>query len=213
MNLGILVLGAAFALVPIAFSEMGLPGGYLGQLSKVAVFRSGSLADTMQQPWKSALGILGSSLLRSSLAFNYFVDQSSWYGPSIPMLDPVSGVLFVMGLTMAARFILRNVGYLLVVVWSGVAVVVSSLLTVSPAVSESLVITTPALSLIIALGLMLLAEYGMVLGGHFALASRHLPFVVTLVLMLVNVGCYFWGGICSPDTQLCWGHPQISPQL
>ena len=191
-NLGILGLGAALAFLPLGIYELGHPGSLLGRVSQVSVFHSGWLASEVQHSGRSALQILGDAFLRSSLAFNYFTDQSFWYRPSIPFLDSASAVLFVMGLVAAMRYAFRNVSCLLLVAWFWLAVIFGGMLTILPPASERLVIITPALAVLVALGLTQLVEFAKTtMAAWFGPISRFIPFMATIVLMLANIGYYF----------------------
>jgi 4-amino-4-deoxy-L-arabinose transferase-like glycosyltransferase len=194
-NFGILGLGAVLAFLPLGMYEIGYHGdgngSLLGRVPQASLFHAGWLASEMQQSGKSALQILGDGFLRSSLAFNYFTDRSHWYRSSIPFLDPASAVLFVMGLITAMRHVSRNVGYFLVVAWFWLAVILGGMLTVLPPASERMVIVTPALAVLVALGFTQLVECGKIVAAWFVPVSRVFPFMVTVVLMSINGGYYF----------------------
>jgi 4-amino-4-deoxy-L-arabinose transferase-like glycosyltransferase len=191
INLGVLVLGAVVAFLPLGIYGTGHYDSLLGWVPQVSLFRAGWLVSEIQQSGKSALQILGGAFLRSFLAFNYFTDRSYWYGASIPLLDPVSAVLFVVGLITAMRHVSKNVGYLFVVAWFWLAVILGGMLTVLPPASERLVIVTPALAVLMALGFTQLVECGKIVTEWFVPVSRVFPFMVTVVLMSINVGYYF----------------------
>jgi 4-amino-4-deoxy-L-arabinose transferase-like glycosyltransferase len=191
-NLGILGLGAVLAFLPLGVYELGHPGSLLGRVSQVSIFHSGWLANEAQVSGKSVLQIVGNAFLRSSLAFNYFTDQSFWYRSSIPFLDPISAVLFVIGLVAAMRYAFRNVSCLLLVAWFWLAVVFGGTLTILPPASERLVIITPALAVLVTLGLTQLVEFAQTtMAAWFRPMSRFTLFIATIVLMLVNIGYYF----------------------
>jgi 4-amino-4-deoxy-L-arabinose transferase-like glycosyltransferase len=210
-NLGVLGLGAILASLPLGMYEAGLYGegneSLLGRAPEVSIFHSGWLVSEVQHSGRSALQILGDGFLRSSLAFNYFTDRSHWYGASIPFLDPVSAVLFVVGLIAAMRHVSRNVGYFLLVAWFWLAVILAGMLTILPPASERLVIVTPALAMLVALGFTQLVECGKIVAAWFVPVSRVFPFLVTVILMSINVGYYFLNyaparAYGSPTTEL-----------
>jgi len=190
-NIGILALGAVLAFIPLGLYEVAHPGSFAGRVPQVNTFQSGWLADEVLFSGESVLHVLGEVVLRAFLAFSYFTDQSFWYYSSIPFLDSVSAVLFMLGLIVAVRYASRNVGYLLVVTWFCLAVITGGVLTANPPASERLIITTPALAILVALGLVQFVEYGRTLLPRLAPVWRVLPAVVTLALMFTNVEYYF----------------------
>jgi len=190
-NIGILALGAVLAFIPLGLYEVAHPGSFAGRVSQVNTFQSGWLADEVLFSGKSVLHVLGEVVLRAFLAFSYFTDQSFWYYSSIPFLDSVSAVLFTLGLIVAVRHASRNVGYLLVATWFCLAVMTGGVLVANPPASERLIITTPALAILVALGLVQFVEYGRTLLPRLAPVWRVLPAVVTLALMFTNAGYYF----------------------
>jgi 4-amino-4-deoxy-L-arabinose transferase-like glycosyltransferase len=191
VNFGVLALGAGLAFIPMGLYEMAHPGSFTGRVSQVSIFQSGWLAREVALSGKSVPRILAEVSSHAALAFNYFTDRSLWYHASIPYLDSVSGVLFVLGLVVAMRDAFRNVGYLLVTAWLWLAVILGGVLTYDPPFSERLITTTPALAILVTLGLVQFTEYGKALLAWLVPVWRVLPTLVVLVLVLVNVGYYF----------------------
>lgn len=190
-NLGVLALGAVLAFIPMGLYEIAHPGSFTGRVSQVSIFHSGWLAREVELSGKGVPRILAEVSLHASLAFNYFTDRSFWYYASIPYQDSASAVLFVLGLIVAMRYALRNVGYVLVATWFWLAVILGGVLTYDPPFSERLITTAPALVILVTLGLVQLIEYGKALVTWPTWAWRALLVVIVLVLVLVNVRYYF----------------------
>jgi hypothetical protein len=191
VNLGVLALGAVLAFIPVALHEMAHPGSFTGRVSQVSIFQSGWLEREVVLSGKSIPRILGEVFLQASLAFNYFTDRSFWYRASIPYLDSISGVLFILGLILAMRYAFRSMGYLLVTAWFWLAVVLGGALTYDPPLSERLITTAPVAVMLVTLGLTQLVEYGRALAARLAPMWRILPALVVLVLIVTNAWYYF----------------------
>jgi 4-amino-4-deoxy-L-arabinose transferase-like glycosyltransferase len=121
---------------------------------------------------------------KSITAFHYTLDPTFHYRASIPLLDFVSGVLFLLGFLYAAiRRRWRSDGLLLF--WFWVVVIMGWVLTENPPSSHRMVVVAPALALLVGLGLNWLVELGRRVMGEIK------PFgwgkVATVVLMLISI--------------------------
>jgi len=190
-NLAVLGLGAVLAFIPLAVYEAGHPGSFTGRVAQVGIFQSGWLVEEAVRTGLSPLRILGEAFLRAFFAFNYFTDRSFWYRPSIPFLDFAGAVLFALGLILALRDASRDAGRFLVVAWFCLAVILGGVLTTLPPASERLVVTTPALAILVALALVQLVGYARLLWGRLTPLWSVVPLVVALALVAVNVLYYF----------------------
>jgi len=190
-HFGVLALGAGLAFIPLGIYEQAHPGSFAGRVAQVSIFHSGWLANEALITGKSATTLVGEAFLRAALAFNYFTDRSFWYHPTIPFLDSASAVLFVLGMALAARYAWRNMGYAMLLAWFWLAVILGGVLTTLPPASERLVVTTPALALLVVLALTHLAGYGQRLWGRLASVWAALLPVATLALLAVNTAYYF----------------------
>ena len=132
----------------------------------------------LQQSWKSISG------------FNYTLDPTFWYRPRIPLLDFVSGILFILGLVWCtSRRSWPSNGLLLL--WFGAALITGWVITENPPSSQRMVIATPALAVLVAIGLdrmMCFAERLLQTPPHF----HHMLFgALLLTIVGLNLGHYF----------------------
>ncbi len=113
----------------------------------------------------SVAALVWRQIWRSISAFNYTLDPTFWYRAQIPMLDLISGFLFLLGLCVAiARW--RKKATQLLLLWFGLALTLGWVLTENPPSSMRMVIITPAVAILVALGLDRLSLLGRrVLGG------------------------------------------------
>ncbi len=96
--------------------------------------------------------ILRDQFARAALSFNYSLDKSGAYRPERPLLGFGMAVLFVIGLAIAvARR--RQFRYNILLVWVIIPVIFGGALLLESPSSHRLVVTTPALALLAAIGL------------------------------------------------------------
>ncbi|MFN3763671.1 MAG: glycosyltransferase family 39 protein, partial [Anaerolineae bacterium] len=115
-GLAALAAGFALALWPLALYYVAHPADFLSRYNQVSIFASGWLAREMSLTGKSAAALLLQQFWKSVSAFHVTPDPTFWYHPGIPLLDPVSGVFFVLGLT-AAFWRVRRPGGGLLLLW------------------------------------------------------------------------------------------------
>lgn len=153
------VLGGSFFLTgaPLFRTFLLHPDDFLARIRIVGIIQSGWLQSEQQVTGKTALALLWDQFRKSFLAFNYTVDPTSWYAASIPYLDFISAILFVLGLVVLLRR-WRRMGHLLVNVWFWLCLFVGGMLVENPPSSARFVIFMPAVCLIAALGLVALLD-------------------------------------------------------
>ncbi|HFQ94057.1 MAG TPA: methyltransferase domain-containing protein [Anaerolineae bacterium] len=151
-------LGLAFVVaLPILLFYQTHPGVFTERWQALGIFagQTGWLdaeaARTGQTQWQ----VFQQQLWQSVLAFNGSADKSPAFRPLVPLLSLGTAVLYIFGLALSI-FRLRQFRYSLLVVWVGVTVLASALLTDTPQ-SHRLVIAAPALAILAGIGL---AEIG-----------------------------------------------------
>ena len=83
---------------PMLQYAVRFPQDVHGRVNQVGIFQSGWLAGEITRTGSSAGAILFDQLRRAVLAFNYSPDRTNAYGLDGPLLDPVFGTLFLVGL-------------------------------------------------------------------------------------------------------------------
>ncbi len=186
------VLGGSFLLTgaPLFRFFLQHPDDFLARIRIVGIIQSGWLRSEQQVTGKTALELLWDQLRKSLLAFNYTVDPTSWYAASIPYLDFVSAILFVLGLVVLLRH-WRRMGNLVVNAWFWPCLLIGGMLVENPPSSARFVIFMPAVCLIAAMGLVALLD---ILGKLLSIPPPWLNRALLAVLVLVallNVNFYF----------------------
>jgi len=151
-GLAILILGAILTVWPLALYYIAHPVDFLSRYNQVSIFASEWLRNEMALTGRSATSLLLEQFWKSVSAFNVTPDPTFWYRPGIPYLDPISGVFFIFGLTVAFRRAQQTVGGLLLL-WFGAFVILGWTLTENPPASQRGVGIIPAVAILVALGL------------------------------------------------------------
>ena len=96
VNLAVFLLGAGLAIAPVAQYALREPASFWDRTSMVSIFQNRDEPDLAKA--------VASNIFEHILMFNYQGDRNGRHNlPGEPMLDPISGVLFVLGLGLALR--------------------------------------------------------------------------------------------------------------
>lgn len=151
-QLAILVAAALVVMAPLLLHYAAHPEELASRPRQVSVFASGWLAREREITGRSTLSLLLQQFWKSISAFNYTLDSTFWYRASIPLLDAVSGLLFVVGLIWVTGQYQRPASQLLLI-WFWLALLLGWMMTENPPSSQRMVIAAPALALFAGLGL------------------------------------------------------------
>ena len=164
------------------------------------------LAQEASQRGQGQGEVLRQHAWQALLAFNASLDRSNAYRSAIPLLGTGMALLFVLGLGVCLAQI-RQPRYALPLLWVLLTLLLGGVLTDNPPQSHRLVVATPALALLAALGLWLLGRLLLSLwqeaGEEVATAYRPylLPalLVVATLLTLSDLSYYFGRYRAQPD--------------
>jgi len=187
----LILLGAALVVVaPLLFHYAGRPDTLFSRPRQVSIFASGWLAREQEITGRSGASLLLQQFWKSVSAFHYTLDPTFWYHPSIPLLDFVSGVLFILGVLWAtARCRWPANG--LVLIWFWLALVLGWVVTENPPSSMRLVIVAPALALLVGLGLDWLVELGRRVFGGGRRIWDGVVIILLVAVAVLNLHYYF----------------------
>jgi hypothetical protein len=188
----LLVLAGAALVVaaPLLLFYTAHPSALTEGYDRVSIFASGWLTREQEITGRSAASLLAQQFWKSISAFNYTLDPTFWYRPGVPLLDGVSGLLFVFGMIWCIAH-WRWPSNALLLIWFWSALVTGWVITENPPNSQRMVILTPALALLVALGLDRLAHFGERLLGAPQAVMRGVVGVVLLVTVGLNLRHYF----------------------
>ncbi len=150
-SLALMALMALMAVSPLLFYYADYPENLTARFNQMSFFRW--LENELARPdHDSTFELVLRQVWRSISAFNYTLDPTFWYRAQIPSLDFLSGILFILGLVVAVSQ-WRRPAARLVLIWFGLALTFGWVLTENPPSSQRMVIITPALALLVAMGL------------------------------------------------------------
>jgi 4-amino-4-deoxy-L-arabinose transferase-like glycosyltransferase len=188
--LALLLAAAIVVLAPLLFHYLDHPGEAISRARQVNILTPGWIEAEKAYWGVSAATIYWRQFWKAISAFHYTLDPTYHYHASIPLLDFVSGVLFILGMVWAiARRRWPANG--LVLIWFWLAVIIGWALTENPPSSHRLPIVAPSVALIVGLGLNWLVNLcRRVFGG-----GRQVWGVATVMLLSViaaiNLRYYF----------------------
>ncbi|HEY76603.1 MAG TPA: hypothetical protein G4O00_10555 [Thermoflexia bacterium] len=189
-NLAAMVAAGLVVLAPLLFHYLTHPETLTARYDQVSIFASGWLAREQEITGRTALSLLLEQFWKSISAFHYTLDPTFWYHPTIPLLDFVSGVLMIIGLVWATvRWRWPANGLLLL--WFWLAVVMGWTLTENPPSSMRLLVVTPAVASLVALGLDRLLRLTRSLVGGRAVVWACVGAGIVAVAVSLNLGYYF----------------------
>jgi len=152
------LLAAALLALVVALPQLlyyqANPGVFMERANALGILpgQSDWLSQEAARAGRSELDLLSQQFWRAALAFNATLDASPAYGPPAPLLNSVTGVLFVVGLLLAlAR--LGQPRHALLLAWVLVTVIFGGALLENPPNSQRLIIAVPAVCLLAALAL------------------------------------------------------------
>ncbi|MCX7681572.1 MAG: glycosyltransferase family 39 protein [Anaerolineae bacterium] len=179
----IMVLAASVVVAPLMLYYAAHPAELASRSHQVSIFASGWLEQEQQITGRSAFSLLLQQFWKSISAFNYTLDPTFWYRPEIPLLDFISGILFIPGLVWAMAHWRRPANGLLLL-WFWLALILGWVVTENPPSSQRMTIIMPAVALLGSLGLNWLAE---LIRRLFAMGERPLYAGMAVVLAFIAV--------------------------
>jgi 4-amino-4-deoxy-L-arabinose transferase-like glycosyltransferase len=150
------VLGSLVTAGPLLDYFYSHPDDFMARLTQRGIFQSGWF-NAQVASGRAASEVLLEQFRRSFLAFNAIPDPTSWFSTGLPLLDPLSGMLFVFGLVYALMQVGKK-NYALMLIWLVTGVFFGSTLLENPPTSPSFVIVVVPALFFVALGLEKLVE-------------------------------------------------------
>ena len=204
----LVALVGAFLVValPILVFWWAHPADFAARMSQLGVFQAGWLAREREFTGRSTAYLLGQQVLRSVLAFNYYPDPTFHYRPGIPLLGFLPSIFFVFGLAYVLAPPWED-GNAVLGVWFSLALIFGSMLMENPPSSMRLVILSPALCALVALGLVKMVAFARQALGLSQKASTVVLIALVLLIGILDIRFYFWvytpnGEFGGPNTEV-----------
>ncbi len=199
-----LAVGFALALWPLALYYIAHPADFLSRYNQVSIFASGWLAQEMSLTGKSATALLLQQFWKSISAFNVTPDPTFWYRPGIPLLDPVSGVFFILGLTVAFWRVRRPGGGVLLL-WFWAFILLGWTLTENPPSSQRGVGVIPVVAILTAQGITETLQAVRRLAKDRSCFPFHVSLYALLLVLIAIINLRFYFQVYTP--RRIYGNP------
>jgi 4-amino-4-deoxy-L-arabinose transferase-like glycosyltransferase len=207
LGLTVLLVAGLLVLAPLIGHYIRAPETFTSRIQAVSILSPGYL-DREAAYWKTTkVHIIGEQLRKSLTGFHFTPDPTFWYRPGRPLLDAVSAVLMVFGVAYGIMA-WRRWEYGLVVTWLFLAVMFGWVLTENPPSSMRMLVATPAVAILVAVGLEQLVQLGRKMAGRVAWIA--LPLVAGIIAIL-NLNFYFRE--YTPTTEYGYISSQVATPL
>ncbi|MGE5642426.1 MAG: ArnT family glycosyltransferase [Byssovorax cruenta] len=150
--------GAAISAAPQAAFFARHPDIFMGRFGQEGIFLNGWLAGQVALTGKSALEILFNQFARTALVFIASAAPGNFFNSPQPYLTVIGSILFLAGMAYAIAYVLEP-RYFILLLWFWAVILFGGILTLNPPANTRLLMTTPVLSLFMALGAYKLFEY------------------------------------------------------
>lgn len=191
---GLLIALGAFLIVAAPMLQFAAfyPDEFNARVNQMGILQSGMLEQATRQADTHPALILFDQFVRAALAFNFYTDRVVWYGLTTPLLDPIFGIVFLLGLGYATVRVFLPPGnrrlFPFVVWWWG-ATILGGALTESPPSSMRLVTLTAPTCVLIALGLFRIL--GLARQAFVKFPTRGVVLGVLAVFAVISLRTYF----------------------
>ncbi len=210
---GLLIMIGGFLITgtPILQYAFRFPNDFNSRINQIGIIQSGWL-DLQLSADRDLLEVLYDQFRRSVLAFNYYPDRTVWYGLRQPLLDPIFGVFFLVGLgystlAMFGGKVNQRLAPMVIWWWSGM--ILGGMLTESPPSSMRLVVLTVPVCYFIALAMWRVIE----LAGAsiFKVPTRAIMAFGVIIFGLISLWTYFVE--FSPKRIYGGSHAELATEL
>jgi hypothetical protein len=209
----IFLVAALVAAAPLLLYYIAHPDAMAARASQITILSPGWLAREQEYSGLSGIRILLRQFFKSVTAFHYTLDPTFWYRASIPLLDFLSGVLFLLGMVWSvARW--RESGFALLLIWFWLALITGWVLTENPPSSQRMVIIAPASAVLVGLGMTWLVNAGRCAFGFGKGQLLRWRDIAVLALALISIlNLYYYFVVYTPTR--IYGNPtaEVATQL
>ncbi len=187
-------MGTAFLLTaaPMLQYALRFPDDFNARMNSVGIIQSGWLENEVLVRGQPAVSILLDQLQRAALAFNFYADRTVWYGLREPLLDPLFGIVFLVGLFYGTlRLLDKREGSRVapMVAWWWLGMILGGMLTESPPSSQRLITLAVPVCFFIALALWELVQLAAQVFGRIPTAA--VMSIAVLAFAVISLKTYF----------------------
>lgn len=134
------------------------PDIFIGRLGQEGILFNGWLTQQVTQTGKTVWEILFSQFTRTFMVFIASPAPGNFFNSPVPYLTLLGSILFLLGMAYALAFGLKPRHFILLI-WFWTVILFGGVLTMNPPANTRLLMTSPAVALLMALGAYQVIEY------------------------------------------------------
>jgi 4-amino-4-deoxy-L-arabinose transferase-like glycosyltransferase len=186
---------ALLVAAPLLVHFVKVPSNFTERYEVLGSLRSMQMEGEQSDTGKSMSWLWLEHLERSVLAFVYVRDRGFFYMADTPMLQVLSGALFVLGVGLSLLH-WREARYTVLLIWLGLTVVLGGWVLEFPPQYQRYLIVSPAVCLLVGRATVILLRAARRIWDWRPAVCQHLVVLIAVVLLALNAGYYF--GVYTP---------------
>jgi 4-amino-4-deoxy-L-arabinose transferase-like glycosyltransferase len=131
---------------------------FFGRFGQEGILFNGWLTQQMAQTGQSALAILANQFTRTVMVFIASPAPGNFFNSPIPYLTTLESILFLLGMGFALAYMFEP-KHFIALIWFWSVIFLGGVLTLNPPANTRMLMTAPAVALLIALGASKIIEY------------------------------------------------------
>lgn len=186
----IFLLATFIISAPILGFFISHPKNFSARMDTVGLFGNGILTGEMRSKGYGVLQVLGLQFMKSTLVYIVTGAPTNFFNSPDPYLVPLAAFFFVMGLSFAFWRI-KDYRFSLLLIWFWIVVIFGSTLTGGPPTSQRILMSTPPLVILVAIGVTKASEMIPFRCRFARLYPYIILFLFTFWISYQNVTFYF----------------------
>ena len=181
--------GIIVSMAPQAAHFARHPDIFLGRLGQEGIFFNGWLTQRSIQTGQSAAEILMHQFTRTTMVFIASPAPGNFFNSPEPYLTIFGSILFLLGMTYSLVHMFET-KYFMILVWFWAVILLGGILTLNPPANTRLLMTSPAVSIFMALGTYKVVEYLQKFRVTRERAGTLIFFTVVSIITYHNINFY-----------------------
>jgi hypothetical protein len=166
------------------------PESFAARINSVGIFQPGNFTNEMAITGLSATEVITLQFMKSSLVFIATNAPSNFFNSPKPYLVPILAVFFVLGLAYTT-YRIKDPRYMGLMTWFWAAIILGSTITGGPPTSQRMLMSSPALVIITALGMVQVTKFFPINGRILSKSAQIFLILVVAISGFQNIRFYF----------------------
>lgn len=183
------LLGTVFVIAPIGYYFLKFPGNFMTRIGQENIFLSGWLMREAQRAEKSIVAIFVEQASKTLAVFVAKEAHGNFFNSPEPYLTILGSFFFLIGMGYLIQQFFKPRNFSLMM-WFWSVVILGGILTPSPPANARMIMSSPAIALIVALGVWRISE----ILRHLSVKERWVKGMVIVVIAIIatqNTFFYF----------------------